>query len=124
MKKNKLLKNFIKISPNLKKFIDDNELWIYCPACQEEDCYEDNPYTWKVLSKYIIKNIKDNEYIFVSGGEESDFFFGDKKQIEEKINQFVNKGLCHRYESFFMIYNFIKDKEVGWSCRVDEGQNE
>lgn len=116
----KLLSKFGKLSNNLKKFIEDNELWIYCSACQKEECYEDDPYTWKVLSEYILENIGNKEYIFVAGGPDTDenFTFGNKNEIEEKIDEFVTRGLCVRSASFFRVYNFIKDKEAGWEPKI------
>lgn len=116
----KLLNKFSKLSDNLKKFIKDNELWIYCPACQKEECGGDDPYTWKILSKYIFENISDKEYIFITAGFGCDenFSFGNKNEIEKKIDEFVTRRLCVRSESFFIIYNFIKDKEVSWKPKI------
>jgi hypothetical protein len=119
MKKNKLLKNFVKISPKLKKFIYDGELWLYCNGSVSEHGYD---YNYKLLSKYILENIKDYQYIFVSYSINTtdQFTFGNKADIELKANMFLRPALTAKSESFFLIYDFINDKQVEWSVKINE----
>lgn len=123
MKKNKLLKNFVKISPNLKKFIYDGELWLYWNGSISEHGDDHN---YKLLSKYILENIKDYQYIFVSYSRPSrdQFTFGNKADIELKANLFLRPALTSRLESFFLIYDFINDKQADWSVKINEGRND
>ena len=123
MKKNKLLKNFIKISPNLKKFIYDGELWLYWNESVSE---HGDDYNYKLLSKYILENIKDYQYIFVScciaaiHRTTDQFTFGNKADIELKVNMFLRPALTAKSESFFLIYDFINDKQAEWSVKINE----
>lgn len=119
MKKNKLLKNFIKISPNLKKFIYDGELWLYWSKSTSE---HGDDYNYKLLSKYILENIKEYQYIFVSysSNTTSQFTFGNKADIELKANLFLVPALTSRGESFFLIYDFINDKRANWGVEIKE----
>lgn len=117
MKKNKLLKNFTKISPNLKKFIYDGELWLYW----NEFAYEHgDDHNYKLLSKYILENIKDYQYIFVSYSSNTlnQFTFGNKADIELKAKLFLVPALTSRGESFFLIYDFINDKQASWGVEI------
>jgi len=118
MNKN-LLKHFRQISPNLKKFIFDGELWLYCP---EYDCNLDNEHNFKLLSKYILENIKDYQYIFISYSSKkgSKYIFGDKQIIEKEMNIFLRLVSTTMNQSFFLIYDLVNDKQASWGARINE----
>lgn len=113
-----LLDSFVQISTNLKKFIEDNELYIYHPVYGDEDEICEG------FLKYIKKNIANKEYLLVLyPNNNKPFVFGDKKEIETLIDNHVNDVIIYRnihHEMSIFIYNIKEDKEVNWKVTIDD----
>lgn len=110
-----LLDSFVQISDNLKKFIEDTELYLYHPL------YGDRDSACEGFLKYIKKNIANKEYLLVLyPAKNKSFVFGDKKEIETLIDNHINDALSYRNEMIIFIYNIKKDKEVNWKVTVDD----
>lgn len=111
----KLLDTFVQISDNLKKFIEDNELYIYHPV------YGTDGEICEGFLKYIKKNIANKEYLLVLYPTANKFFvFGDKKEIEKLIDNHVKETLTYQNEMSIFIYNIKEDKEVHWKISLDD----
>ena len=93
---NIILDCFIEPSENLKNFIIKYEL--------------------KNLSKVIMKEKKDSEYLLCSALshkiDDKEFFYGNKNEVKDKITSYLLKLNKYYSRSFFCVYDFVNDCEV------------
>lgn len=55
----KLLNKLSKLSSNLKNFIRNNELWLYCVNCQKNDNFEiNNMYECVICKQYLFLSLR------------------------------------------------------------------
>jgi hypothetical protein len=134
-KNNNLLDCFKKPSENLKNFIVKYELWYYHKSIENfrDNIVLDKDKLLKSLSSLIMKEKKDNEYLFCSSlyhaGQDvndKEFFYGNKNQVKDKITSYLLKRNKYCPLSFFAVYDFVNDYEsgIGYGSNLVKGKIE
>jgi hypothetical protein len=131
LKNNIILDYFKEPSENLKNFIVKYKLWYYHTT--RVNPYNDDELL-KSLSRAIMKEKKDREYLFFSSDcaayrlkieIHNVFFYGNKDQVKEKVSDYLLKTDNSPFK-FFAVYDFVDDheSEISYGSNCVDGKIE
>lgn len=144
-KNNSLLDCFRKPSETLKNFIVKYQLWWHHNTIEDfkNTIYDENKLI-KSLSNAIMKEKKDNRYLFCSSlrpapyygvsvasnnpiYKDKEFFYGNENEVKDKITNYLLKlEKLSNPAAFFCVYDFVNDYESGiaYGSNLVDGKTE